>query len=266
MLNETNELPEVGKKQAAAVHRNDEPFMKSVVEFLFASEYDVLTWILIALCAGTVLLFVDKENWRAVMWSVVALIVCGLVMIALQADRHFFRNRSQAVVTPTLTTGLSEAVRPYVFLWPPILGSSSLNSVTPIFVVTNKGATPARNISIIGEIMYPEPTRRTQPDVAEMYNTGHVGFLGSGDEITVENIPDLTVLDKTLLQEIKRGKRILVIRMSINYEDLEGGSYQEKDECFEYNRKLNKDHPDEFSPCRSGLARQKAKAHDVETH
>src|SRR5260370_22584360 len=65
-----------------------------MVDFFFDSVvYDIVTWVAIAFCVGCTLIYFFKtpRSLRGVFWSLIALTICILIMIAVRVDQHFFR-------------------------------------------------------------------------------------------------------------------------------------------------------------------------------
>jgi hypothetical protein len=77
------------QKQQKAKHENDrDRHMQLLRTILFESAYDVVTWVLIALTVGGVLLFYGTKNWRGLLWAGCALVCLTTIMIALKAQHH----------------------------------------------------------------------------------------------------------------------------------------------------------------------------------
>ena len=175
------------------------------------------------------------------MWAGVALICCGLVMIALQADRHLFRTTSAGGSQPkAIKEPLSPVVRPYVYIESASVNFSSNKPIAPTLALVNKGASTATNITMTAEIILPRDN--PPPDLSGMYRTHSLGFLASTTEIDVEIDPG--ILDRKYLREVQQGKKLLAIRATLTYQDLADGIYPVEEYCFEYDRKVK-----EFIPC-----------------
>lgn len=77
--------------------------LEGVMSFLFESAYQIVTWVLIALAVGFILLFFSKENWRGVLWSSCALFCFVAIMLCLLAQRHFQIFQPSSVARASIT-------------------------------------------------------------------------------------------------------------------------------------------------------------------
>lgn len=77
------------QKQQKAKHDGDrDRHMQLLRTILFESAYDLVTWVLIALAVGSVLLFYSTKNWRGLLWAGCALVCLTAIMVALKAQHH----------------------------------------------------------------------------------------------------------------------------------------------------------------------------------
>lgn len=60
--------------------------------FLWESSFNIITWVCIAASLGFALLFYSKGEMRGFLWSLIALIICTVLMLGVIADRHFFQG------------------------------------------------------------------------------------------------------------------------------------------------------------------------------
>ncbi|SRR6266508_2701816 len=88
---------ESGKQEQ---ERHGESGAQRHMNFFWDSSYQIVTWVLIALAIGFLLLFVSKENWRGVLWSGVALLCFIVIMLGLLAQKHYPIFRPSAPPPP----------------------------------------------------------------------------------------------------------------------------------------------------------------------
>src|SRR5438093_229339 len=71
----------------------------NIADFLFDSSYQVVTWVLIALCIGAIFYYAGKDNGRGILWSGIGLLFSIILMIGIIADRRFFKSNHAAIST-----------------------------------------------------------------------------------------------------------------------------------------------------------------------
>jgi len=119
-------------RKAAAQQEGKQEVLNMIDWFLDSVIYDLVTWIAIAFCVGLTLIYlfaVTPRNWRGVFWSLIALIICASIMIAVRIDQRFFRQKAKETqpthpFSITIQSGLIDTTPPGVV--PALLFSPAL--------------------------------------------------------------------------------------------------------------------------------------------
>jgi hypothetical protein len=123
--------------------------------FLFDSAYQILTWVFIALSIGAIFFFLSKQDYRGVLWSVVALLICILIMLGLLADRYITEWKAVNVPSPpTDRPWLNiEAIPAGPITYLP--QQAGICAFFPIkFRVTNTGHSPSSDIQLKASVFF----------------------------------------------------------------------------------------------------------------
>src|SRR5438270_8094110 len=171
---------------------------------LFDSAYQVVTWVFIALSISAGFFFLGKQNYRGVVWSVVALLICTVIMLGLLYERYV--TEWKAVNVP-----LSLSDRPWlnieVIPGGPITYRPQQRGISifvpVIYRVTNTGRSPSSEIQLKAALFFARPSdnhRERQRRIAsgrewQPFRPGVV-FPGTPEEFKITYVRPISEMQK----------------------------------------------------------------------
>ena len=210
-----------------------------MINFVFESLYQVVTWVFIGLTIGGIFYFLSKGNIRGVVWSSVGLICFVVIMIGIVADHYFFRSEAQ--------TAVSSKERPYVFFEHAQLMKPLASGDRPAITMILANSGPVEATGVVKDISYYLSLDRAVHTL-EYHPGAQVTFsLEPTARVTIRFNPKF-VLTEEVVKAATEGKVWLFFYARGEYKDATGQTYP-----LQFCRLYDNDMPGNLINCDDGI-------------